>query len=157
MPSWLADLTPWIDDAGSAERWPEVVRRYADLASRWHVLDRETWKRLDFAVRAICVSEATQHTKQEQILKACADVVALCNRAAAGDMPTKQEWSVAATTTLTAARAAAVIAAKAVWAARADDAAADTADTATDATDDKYLIMSAGLAVEAIKWTRGQE
>ena len=45
MPGWLAYLTPVIDDEGSFEEWPNVVRRYANLAQRWHALTEEQWNR----------------------------------------------------------------------------------------------------------------
>ena len=63
MPPWLARITPWIDDAGSLEAWPGVVRRYAQLGRRWHVLTAEDWTRLDYRVRALCVREAMRHTE----------------------------------------------------------------------------------------------
>ena len=45
MPQWLAYLTPSMDDEGSAAAWEPMVRRYADLFSRWHVLTPEAWER----------------------------------------------------------------------------------------------------------------
>lgn len=33
MPAWLAHLTPWLDDAPSAEAWPGLVRRYSSTPS----------------------------------------------------------------------------------------------------------------------------
>lgn len=46
MPKWLAQLTPAIDDYGSLKAWPGMVRRYAALARRWHVLDPLAWERI---------------------------------------------------------------------------------------------------------------
>ena len=54
MPLWMAHLTPWIDDRGTNDPWPSVVRKYASLASRWHVLNDEQWEAARRAVvRAI--------------------------------------------------------------------------------------------------------
>jgi hypothetical protein len=95
MPAWLAHLTPWLDDAGSEAAWPAMVRRYAALAHRWHVLTPEAWRRLDYAARAICVREAVTHTTDAQAIAACETVLALCDRAAGGDLVTEAEWSAA--------------------------------------------------------------
>jgi len=46
MPVWLAHVTVWLDDAGTEEAWSGHVRRYASLARRWHVLDKETWEQV---------------------------------------------------------------------------------------------------------------
>ncbi len=45
MPLWLAALTPLMDGRGSDAAWEPMVRRYADLAARWHVLDKAAWHR----------------------------------------------------------------------------------------------------------------
>jgi hypothetical protein len=95
MPAWLAYLTPWIDDAGTIDHWPAVVRAYADVAARWHVLDAAAWRRLDYECRAIAVREAATHTTDAAALAACATVIALCERVIAGDEPTESEWSAA--------------------------------------------------------------
>ena len=150
MPAWLAQLTPWIDDSGTLKHWPTVVRRYADLAARWRVLDAETWKRLDFAVRAICVREATEVISEEtdgtatEVRKACVCVVALCDRAAVGDYPTEQEWKTAAA----AAEAAAAAAAEAA-AAEAAAAAAEAAEAAAEAAARAAAEAAARAAAEA--------
>ncbi len=46
LPEWLAYLTPWIDDAGTDERWPEVVRTYARLVRASAHLTSEQWSGL---------------------------------------------------------------------------------------------------------------
>jgi hypothetical protein len=119
MPAWLAYLTPRIDDAGTLEHWPVVVRRYAALVRRWHVLTPETWHRLDYRVRSICVREAMVHTSNATVLGACQSVVALCDRAASGGQSSDEEW-----------RAAAMSTAAAMGQAPADDAAANSAAAA---------------------------
>ena len=110
MPAWLAYLTPWMDDSGSDAAWPAMVRRYADLAARWHVLAPEAWERCKFRSLAIIVREAMMHTTHEPALAACRTVAGLCDRAASGDPPPEAEW-----------RAAAAAAAAAGWRAAAAD------------------------------------
>lgn len=84
MPAWLATLTPWIDDAGSAEAWPAMVRRYAAVAARWHVLSSADWLRVEYAVRALIVREAIRHTTEPAALAACERVAVLCEGVASG-------------------------------------------------------------------------
>lgn len=93
MPKWLAYLTTKIDDNGSLEKWPEVVNRFADLASRWHVLSDIEWDRANFKVKKVCVLEAMKHTTDEKPLKACRDVVSALDREIAGDKLSDAEWS----------------------------------------------------------------
>lgn len=50
MPEWMAHLTIAIDDAGSSDAWRDVVKRYARLAARWHVLDAADWRRLELEI-----------------------------------------------------------------------------------------------------------
>jgi hypothetical protein len=81
MPSWLAHLTPWIDDAGSEAEWPRVVRRFAATAKNWpHLTERH-----EYAVRALCVREAMRHANSADALKACERVATLCERARNGE------------------------------------------------------------------------
>jgi hypothetical protein len=61
MPVWLAELTLFINDSGTDEHWPAVVRRYAALARRWGALDAGAWRRLDYACRAVAVRELISH------------------------------------------------------------------------------------------------
>jgi hypothetical protein len=99
MPQWLAYLTPWIDDAGTEDQWPLVLRRYAGLVSRWSVLTPVDWHRLDYTCRRLAVEEATRHCNAEQFPKVVAAVqtlIALCRRAENGDNPLDEEWKSAA-------------------------------------------------------------
>jgi hypothetical protein len=57
MPQWLAYLTPWMDDDGTEDAWLPMVKRYAAVAGRWHVLSNETWRRLDYTARRIAVED----------------------------------------------------------------------------------------------------
>ena len=34
LPAWVAHLTPWMNDAGSENAWPTVVRRYAAVIGK---------------------------------------------------------------------------------------------------------------------------
>ncbi len=142
MPAWLAHLTPWIDDNCSVEKWPETIRKYADLARRWHVLTPEAWSRAEYRVKRVCVLEAMSHTKEATALTVCSRVVALLDRAIAGDIPSKTEWSAAAE-----ARAAA----SAAWAAAvAAEAVAEAAVAAVAAAEARAAASAAWAAADRI-------
>lgn len=113
LPAWLAHLTPWIDDAGSIERWPEVVRTYARLVRASAHLTEDQWTRLDYTARAIFVREAGTHRYAE----VCERVALLCDRAANGDQPIREEWAEAAEATEAARATEAEAAEAAAWAA----------------------------------------
>ncbi len=65
-PTWLAELTPWIDDSGSDAAWPALVQRYAALARRWRSLSQEQWGLLARRVRDLCVRELALHMPHAQ-------------------------------------------------------------------------------------------
>lgn len=132
MPMWLAELTPWIDDSGSAKAWPRVVRRYAALAHRWHVLEAASWRRLDYLCRAAALEEHARHVAAGSARGQEIDLARrLCLRVAAGYEPTEEElaallvghYATAAAAVETAAAAAAAArrrsGAAAAWAAGA--------------------------------------
>jgi len=161
MPKWLAELTPWMDDDGSEEAWPHMVRRYAALAARWHVLSDGQWSRLEFVAKKIAVESCLEHNEG-----VCAPVIALLDRSIAGDIPSDEEWSAARSAARDAARAAwyaawsAVDAANAAWSA-ASHAAWDAADAANaaraaaraaarDAADAAGAACAAGAAADQI-------
>jgi hypothetical protein len=156
IPPWLAYLTPWLDDAGSLAAWPAMVRRYARLAHRWHVLTPETWRRLDYAARAICVREAVRHTTNAQSIEACETVIALCDRAASGDQPVAEAWAAAAAAAKAVAAAeaeagAAWAAAKAVAGSAAEAARAGSAAEAARAVWSASAAWAAGAAWAAAR------
>jgi len=122
LPPWLARLTPWIDDAGTAEAWPGFVARYVAVLRSWN-LDAAQSQRCDYLCRALIVREARSHTTDAWAIAACDTVIALCDRAAAGSLPPAQEWAAAAARAapISAARAAARAAvARAAWYAARD-------------------------------------
>jgi hypothetical protein len=154
MPSWLAHLTPWIDDAGTLEHWPEVVRRYASLAHRWNVLSQESWTRLDYRVRAICVREAMRHTTDAGTLAACDTVGALCDRTAVGDTGEK-DWATAgaaAAAAKSAAWSAAAAAKSAAWSAAAAAKSAAWSATAAAKSAAWSATWAAAAAAAAAAW-----
>ncbi len=61
MPQWLARLVPWMDDRGSDAAWPDMVRRFAGIASRWHSLDSDAWERARRASIVDILREALSH------------------------------------------------------------------------------------------------
>ena len=122
MPSWLAELTPDIDDLTTAAAWPGIVRRYGALAHRWHVLDAAAWRRAEsrtwFEILAIAAPHDTEFVVEP--------VAALWRRVVAGDEPALEEWY--------AARAAARAAAWDAAEASVQDAAWDAARAAAKAS-----------------------
>lgn len=149
MPTWLAALTPWLDDAPSEAAWPRVIARYADLLERSGALfaNPAACERLDYRVRAICVRAARDHVDAQstQVREAIDGVLTLLDRAATGDVAPDQEWMVAERAAARAANVAdaAAKAADATAAAGAAGAAmprmALAAVTAADAAADRAV------------------
>jgi len=135
MPAWLAHLTPWMDDYGTLEAWPTMVRRYANLSSRWHVLDAPTWHRLDYAARRIVLENALSFAgESESIIK---DVIHLCSLKETGATVSSEDWRSAQKAAKAVAKAAGATEA-AAWAAswaaaKAAEAAAWAAQEAAGA------------------------
>ena len=91
MPPWLAHLTPWIDDAGTQANWAEVVNRFANASTKWHILSDAAWQVLDWRCRAIAVREACAATRDQAVREACTGVLELLERAITGaEVPTEQ-------------------------------------------------------------------
>lgn len=67
MPMWLAHLTPPIDDHGSIAAWSVMVKRFAGLAHRWHVLGAAAWDRLKNRWLVICLDEAESHIPVDKL------------------------------------------------------------------------------------------
>jgi hypothetical protein len=74
MPRWFAHLTPHMDDHGSVEAWPRMVRRYAACASKWVAHDSAAWKRVEIAARRASVVESM--ATEQEVLDACHAVLA---------------------------------------------------------------------------------
>jgi hypothetical protein len=92
MPSWLAELTPAIDDNTSNKNWPSIIKRYANLANRWHVLDEAAWERVKWKTIDASLIIAEPHDANNVI----APVRVLIKRQLSGDPPTQDEWAAAA-------------------------------------------------------------
>ncbi|MBK9949895.1 MAG: hypothetical protein IPP12_22435 [Nitrospira sp.] len=112
-PQWVAHLMPWWDDAGSAERWPEVVQQVGELAPHLGELTGSTSRcalaRCQlFTLRAVVPVAGSSLPEVES-------VIALWERVLADDEPGRGEWAL-----VSAAEAVAwalVSAAAASWAA----------------------------------------
>jgi hypothetical protein len=131
MPSWLARLTPDLDDRGSLEAWPAMVKRFASLAARWHALDAAAWLRVRFTFLGAVVREAASHTKNPRALAVCERVALLCD----GVVTTGIIDAKAFDDAQAAAAAEAEAAGAASWAARAaaEEAAARAAAAEAEA------------------------
>lgn len=117
MPLWLAYLTVWLSDNPSARHWPMVVRRYAALARRWHVLDYKAWRRLEYAVGAEILRAGRPTQADEWSCQAAVDkITALFDRAATGEVITQEAWTEASLAATTAAEAAGEVWELAAWA-----------------------------------------
>jgi len=110
MPAWLAELTPHMDDYVSDRYRPELIRRYAALAHRWHVLTADAWQRCEWSSRRVALVEARAHTRDDRAIDVCNRAIVLIDRCLAGDPPTDLEWEAAAEAASAAASAAASLA-----------------------------------------------
>jgi len=101
VPQWLAELTPWIDDAGTLEHWPDVITRYASVVRRAaSQFDAPAWRRCDYRARRAALLEARSAVADfdrviadvDRVIADVDRVIALCDRVIAGDEPDPQEW-----------------------------------------------------------------
>jgi hypothetical protein len=106
MPAWLARLTPSVDYGVSSKYRPELIRRYAGLAHRWHVLDADGWLRCNLRVRRAALVEAMAHTADEHVLGLCDRVLGLLDRELAGDSVSYAEWRLMSVAVVAATREA---------------------------------------------------
>jgi hypothetical protein len=149
MPQWLAHLTPWMDDAGSEEAWLPMVKRYAAVAGRWHVLSDETWRRLNYTARRIAVEDCLPLAGSAA--PAAEGVLDLLRRAEQGAHVLESEWVAAQASAWAAvadAERAAARAAVAAWAAA--DAARAAAAVAARAAADAARAAAGAAAVDRI-------
>lgn len=133
---WLAQLTPWVDDAGSDEKWPNVVRRYAAILHKLHILDDAAGERLEAKAKIAALDEATRHfeaVEYSDVAAAIANVRALLVRQSQNDKPSRDEVAAA----WAAAEAAAREAEGAAWADRIIDAILSAFETEITAAGDK--------------------
>lgn len=129
-PAWVAHLLPWMDDAGTEERWPEHMRRLAELAPKLPHLSTEC----EYRCRAIAVREAMRHTTDGEALSVCEAVATLCERRGKGEEVPDAVFATAQDGAETAAWKAARAAAEAAeTAARAAVRAAVRAERAAEA------------------------
>lgn len=77
-PVWWAQLTVPISRCGSLAEWPNVVRRYASIARRWHVLATYNWDRLNYCARAVALLEFQRHATNIDDINACERAGLLC-------------------------------------------------------------------------------
>jgi hypothetical protein len=141
MPKWLAHLTPWMNDVGSDDAWPGMVKRYAAVAGRWHVLSNEIWRELDCTARRIALENCiTSHDATSSVKER---VIALLRRAEVGGSVADWEWSTATRSAAyvlyddagCAAHAASRVTSHSEDAQRAAARAADSSGDATTAAD----------------------
>jgi hypothetical protein len=95
LPRWMAELTPWINDAGTGEQWPVVIDRYASCIGRSDVMTAIAWERLMYRALGVIVREAVSHTEEAEVVAVCQTVITLCDRAANTKPVAKSEWNAA--------------------------------------------------------------
>ena len=84
LPTWLAFLTPRLDDNGTLKAWPAMVRDYARLVETSTALDAAAWHRLEYRLRLIALHEAAAHTNDRFALQIAVDAMALCQQVIEG-------------------------------------------------------------------------
>lgn len=121
MPAWWAEITSWIDDAGSEAAWPGVVRRWVACAKRWSAFRPADWALFSRRVRTIIIREARSNCPADatDVLAVCDRVLSLLARDDATPAEFEAAWAAAAATwTVRAVRTKATAAGKAAaWAA----------------------------------------
>lgn len=115
LPRWFAALVPWMDDSGTDEKWAGYMARLSKTLRVQRTAAQ--WDSSKFSMLALIVREAKSHSKDERVVAACDQVIALCERAARGDIVTREKWAQAATEAKAAEAWAAWAAAKAAEAA----------------------------------------
>ena len=92
MPQWLAQLTVWMNDLGTTEAWPLMIKRYVELAEQWHTLKPIAWKRAEVRVRRAVIVNVQQFAEREVTRKLCEHGVTLFDRVLAREYPLHREW-----------------------------------------------------------------
>lgn len=153
-PAWLAYLVPWWDGAGTAERWPGLIRQIGELAPRFGELTGETGCRALAGCQLVSLRVALRHAGKAA--PAVERVIALRERVLRGDEPTDDEWQAAAWAAAKRARATesskrAQATKSAAWAAAAAARAGAVwaAETAARAIDATAWAAAAAAATEA--------
>ncbi len=125
IPPWLAELTPCLDDNGTKDAWPTMIRRYSIVVRRGaETLDDAGWRRVLARTMIVVLAGAAPHDPSGS----CQRVSTLWLRVLAGDEPLKEEWAVAAVAEEWAAAGAAAWAARRAAAAEAAWAAGGVAE-----------------------------
>lgn len=117
-PQWIAELLPWMDDVGTDDAWPAMVRRVADLAPKLGSLTGERSERL----RSRCLARVLREFVLPMAGTSSVVVVGSLNlldlHAGGGDV-THAEWAEASATARAEASATAWAEASTVIAAEA--------------------------------------
>jgi hypothetical protein len=151
MRPWLAHLTPWIDDSGTAEKWPEQIRRYAAVISNVVALDADADRRLQRRVGIVIVREAMAAvTVDKWGVKAAGEgMIAALEKGDEKEIAAYAAYAAAAYAASSAATATAYAAYAAYAAAAYAASSAATAAAATYATATAYAAAAAATATYA--------
>jgi hypothetical protein len=89
MPEWMAHLTVKIDDLGTKEAWPWMIRRYSLSVRKGALtLDDEGWNR----VRARLMIEALHVAENHDNTLRCVLAAAFLGRYLDGETPSQEQW-----------------------------------------------------------------
>jgi hypothetical protein len=92
MPTWLAHVTIFMNDAGTDKHWPDVVAKYSDLAHRWSILKPHQWTMLDYRFRAIAI-RFLMEDELDQKFRVCAlDLLELIDKSGSGKATSARQW-----------------------------------------------------------------
>ena len=93
LPPWLAECVPWIDDNGTADAWPEMIRTFVELLRDSASAPAELWPRLNLHWRRIALAEAMAHTANLAVLGVSAEIAAMLDAELGGDAIDPEAWA----------------------------------------------------------------
>jgi hypothetical protein len=145
IPSWLANMTPSLDDNGTEAAWPAMVRRYSHVVRRGAAtLDDAGWRRVLARTMLAVLAEAAPRDPSVSSARAAA----LWTRVLTGEEPREEEWTAARAAAGEEGEAAAwASASAAAWAAAA--AAAEAAEAAAAEAAEASAAEAASAGAEA--------
>lgn len=154
MWQWLADCVPWIDDAGTEEQWPTVIRRFAAIMRDLPTLgedDGERIKRDWLRLHVLPMARANCPASRTEAIAAIDGVIALYQEwHDTGVRPDDQRWD-AARAAAAAAEWDAASAAERLAALAAERAAALAAEWVSTSASARAAVW-ASAAASAAEW-----
>jgi hypothetical protein len=89
LPPWFARITPSMDDCGTKDAWPTMIRRYSRVVRRGATtLDDAGWRRVLARTMIAILEEAATFDPSGP----CVRVSVLWSSVLTGEEPLKEEW-----------------------------------------------------------------